>query len=879
MKMTQLLAYDLPPEIIRLWMDREGDALLPLQEKVVKRHGLFGEENLLVQAPTSSGKTFIGEMAGVRTALRRKKVVYLVPLKALAEEKYHDFQQKYCEYGLNVIVCTRDRREFDQAFESGDFEIAIAVYEKLAQLLVRHPERAAEIDLVIADELEILADPERGAMAELLLTRLLYGPEAEAAERRGKRCRLLGFSAVIGGADRLAEWMRAKLVYDERRPVELRYGVLYEGEFRYRTYNAAGEGCEPLAEVVSNSPWEVLTHNVCAFAGRGESCLIFVKAKHESRRGAELLAMRVDLPAATEALDALRPLEPTRSRDALLETLAHGVAFHNADLRPEERAIAERAFRTGEAKVMVSTSTLAVGLNLPAQNVFLTADKWRYDRRLDMPWKTPILRTEYENMSGRAGRYGAGHEFGRSILIAVTPFDQETFWRRYVEGEREAIQPRLATSALEDHVLRLAASRTCRTAAELLAFLEHSLTATWIWKERYTLEEIEFHIRAAINRCTDAGVIRAEPQGALEATPFGRAAAAKGISIATARDLAHWLAQSETRDWRPIDLIFAAVSTCDGRMLQVMLTAREYEHADYPAQIKERTRSEELHADVPLNRIRNCNLKPFFEEVRAIKVALLLDEWIQHAAVRDLEDRYHTMAGQIFSAAEQVSWLVDATHALAAASGARAPFLGRLQTLAERVRRGLPEELLPLARLDIGGLGRSALAALHREGLHTLDALAEVPPAALSRWLPKDTVKALRPVLGGRAPREKQPEAEANQDNPLFPALVIDDETPQQVLLDGHTIPLQEKQYRLIRILAQHPGACVPYETIYASVWGEAVVEDNQMHFQKRKLLKRVREAVPGRETLVTTIRQRGFKLNLEPEEVQLNEAAAFSAA
>ena len=141
MKMTELMRYDVPPEVIALWRERESEVLLPLQEMAVKRHKLFGKGNRLIQAPTSSGKTFIGEMAALQTAMRRKKVVYLVPLKALAEEKYHDFREKYEGYGLKVIVSSRDRREFDRDLETGDFSIAVVVYEKLAQLLVRRPER------------------------------------------------------------------------------------------------------------------------------------------------------------------------------------------------------------------------------------------------------------------------------------------------------------------------------------------------------------------------------------------------------------------------------------------------------------------------------------------------------------------------------------------------------------------------------------------------------------------------------------------------------------------------------------------------------------------------------------------------------------------
>jgi helicase len=125
---------------------------------------------MVIQAPTSSGKTFIGEMAAVRAALNRKKAVYLVPLKALAEEKYRDFTEKYGSYGIRVIVSSRDFREFDADLEKGDFSIAIVVYEKMAQLFARRPERFEEVTLVIVDELEMLADEKRGQTLELLLT-------------------------------------------------------------------------------------------------------------------------------------------------------------------------------------------------------------------------------------------------------------------------------------------------------------------------------------------------------------------------------------------------------------------------------------------------------------------------------------------------------------------------------------------------------------------------------------------------------------------------------------------------------------------------------------------------------------------------------------
>ena len=129
MKMADLVRYGIPVELIQSWTAGESDSLLPLQEIAVKKHGLFSGSSIVIQAPTSAGKTFIGEMAAVRAALNRKKTLYLVPLKALADEKYHDFRKKYGAYGIKVIVSSRDFREFDGDLERGYFSIAIVVFE------------------------------------------------------------------------------------------------------------------------------------------------------------------------------------------------------------------------------------------------------------------------------------------------------------------------------------------------------------------------------------------------------------------------------------------------------------------------------------------------------------------------------------------------------------------------------------------------------------------------------------------------------------------------------------------------------------------------------------------------------------------------------
>lgn len=872
MRMRELVRYGVPEEVMRLWEREEGEQLLPLQELAVKRHGLFGGDNLLVQAPTSSGKTFIGEMAAIQTALRRKKVVYLAPLKALAEEKYRDFKNKYAPYGVRVVISTRDHREHDRDVEDGRFSVAVVVYEKLSQLLVRRPERLAEIDLVIADELELLSDPERGAMTELLLTRLLQSG-----------CRLIGLSAVIGHADRLARWMRAQLVYYERRPTELRYGVLCDGRFRFRTYNDFGHGEEGLVDAGSESPWEVLTQNLAAFVERGESCLVFVKAKHESRRGAALLAGRLELPPARRAMEALESLEPTRSREALLHALGNGVAFHNADLSPEERQIVEQAFRDGEALAMVSTGTLAVGMNLPAQNVFISPEKWRYDERLDVPWKTPLLHHEYENMSGRAGRYGAGLPFGRSILIATSPFDFEALWRRYIEGEREAVEPRLAQVPLDAHVLRLVASRHCRTAEAVTAFLESTLTGRWVWQEQYTRDEVEFRVRAALNRCIELGMLMEETSGQMQATPLGMVVSGKGIGLETARQLSHWIDRCDRRPWHALDLILAAALSPDGRLLQVMLTSREYEQGGYLALLK-RTASElEIEADTgtPLARLRQAVSAPFFDEVRAIKGALFLHAWMEATPMQEIEEQFHTMAGQVLGAADQISWLVDAAAALAAAAGASSAMVARLEETSLRLRHGVTADLLPIAGARIANLQRSALLRLRDEGLLDSATLAVSSTELLETWLPPETAAGVQRWArrqAGSVDHEAPAPLNARAAQPRT-VLVIDEGRPGEVLIAGERVPLQEKQYRLLRILAERPGQCVGYEQVYEALWGGAVVEQGQMYTQKRNLLKRISAVMPGGENLIATRPKHGFVLRLDPSQVQIKTQRRITAA
>jgi helicase len=367
MRIETLEAYNVPADIIEVWRRQVGAELLPVQERAVKEFGLFGRDNLIVFSPTSSGKTFIGEMAAVRAARENTKVFYLVPQKALAAEKFEELRRRYGPLGISVVVSSRDHREFDDQILRRDFQIAVVVFERLQALLVSRPQLMKVLGLVVVDELQIITDPERGPTLELLLTKLRIGTA---------RPRIIGLSAVLGRAQTLADWLGARLLVETRRPVDLRKGVLCRGAFRYLEHNSGKEGVEEFPDFRHNRREEHVLSVTEELVRRREQVLVFLPDRASTVQFARAIAERVPPGAALQAIDELRQFEETHAREALLQVLGSSVAFHNSDLSPEERALVERHFRSGLIRCLFSTSTLAVGMNLPVKNVVLDGRKW-----------------------------------------------------------------------------------------------------------------------------------------------------------------------------------------------------------------------------------------------------------------------------------------------------------------------------------------------------------------------------------------------------------------------------------------------------------------------------------------------------------------------
>jgi len=210
----------IPKEFYEI-LEKEITSLRPAQEKSVKK-GLLEGKNLLVCTPTASGKTLIAELASMKSVIEgRGKAVYIVPLKALAYEKYRDFKRRYGK--IAKVALSIGDMDSAQPFLA-DYDLVITTSEKMDSVLRHSAPWVSGISTVVVDEIHLLNDAERGPTLEILLTIL---------KQLLKNAQFIGLSATIGNAQELAEWLNADLVVDDWRPVELQKGIYLDGEIEF----------------------------------------------------------------------------------------------------------------------------------------------------------------------------------------------------------------------------------------------------------------------------------------------------------------------------------------------------------------------------------------------------------------------------------------------------------------------------------------------------------------------------------------------------------------------------------------------------------------------------------------------------------------------
>ncbi len=677
MRLKNLTKYGIPDIIIEAWTRRQGDYLLPLQEKAI-RQGLLADEdnkkpsNLLISAPTSSGKSFCGEMAAIGSLLKRRKAVMLLPLKSIAEEKYLHFKKCYRDVGIKTILVTGDHPENDLDFEFGNFDFALVIYEKFNRLLTVNIDILRQIGLVIVDELQMIGDNHRGSSLEMALTKTIFS---------GYDSRIVALSAVLQDELELADWLKCQMVRETVRPVDLLQGIVTDGYFHFKSFNSGLEGREKFPLVDSG---DGLTESLIEYLKKDDGRkLIFLKSRRDTVQAAFKLATASGWKEAKATLADLDDEENSYLVRSLKQVVSHGVAFHNADLTPRQRQAIENGYRNGEIKVIFSTTTLAMGVNLPAETVFLETMKYCSGEFGGKPQLTPITTAEFQNISGRAGRFGFGKtgQPGRAMVLAESDFEYEVLWSGYIDNSlREKVKSSLGGYNIKDIILDLIASGLVTDKNSLESVIQGTLYS----RQSNTFDRV--NLEDAIAELVALGLIR----GDLFPTAVGMATAGSGILV---NSCGYYLKQLKERTPETlIGWIILALGSENFDIARAGLTSYEYRGRIYEKLYHQKFT--DYMSDITPCFPNELGKEPLdFRFVAILKAAFLLSDWADGQPVEKLERWYRLHLGQITDLAETAAWLLASIRGLVEAGDYRSNLPALLDEYSFNVQFGINHKM------------------------------------------------------------------------------------------------------------------------------------------------------------------------------------------
>ncbi|MEM4782459.1 MAG: DEAD/DEAH box helicase, partial [Halalkalicoccus sp.] len=447
----------LPAGVVEHLREEGIEELYPPQAEAVEA-GVTDGESVVASVPTASGKTLIAELAMLASIERGGKALYIVPLRALASEKKREFE-RFESFGVSVGVSTGN---YDSEEEwLGNRDIVVATSEKVDSLVRNGASWIEELSCVVADEIHLVDDANRGPTLEVTLAKL---------RQLNPALQTVALSATVGNASEIAEWLDAELVHSEWRPIDLKTGVHYGSALHFDDGSqeefAVGSGENPTTALVADA------------LSDGGSSLVFVN----SRRNAEAAARRLGNAVEDQLTDAeradlaalageARGVSDSETSDDLADAIQMGAAFHHAGLAREHRTLVEDAFRDRLIKAISATPTLAAGVNTPSRRV-IVRDWQRYDG--DAGGMKPLATLEVHQMMGRAGRPGLD-PYGEALLLAKNHDELDELFERYVWADPEPVRSKLATEpALRTHVLATVASGFANSREGLLEFLERT---------------------------------------------------------------------------------------------------------------------------------------------------------------------------------------------------------------------------------------------------------------------------------------------------------------------------------------------------------------------------------------------------------------------
>ncbi len=470
-----------PVKKFREFLDKMGiDRLYEPQEEAINK--IFQGKSVVVSMPTASGKTLIAYSAIIRALSLNMKALYVVPLRALAMEKYEELVDLLGnEYRVMLSIGDYDAssKELKQA------DVVVAVYEKIDSVLRHDPDYLYSVGVIVVDEIHMLQDEGRGPTLEIVLTRMKHMKNS---------LQLVALSATIKNYREIAEWLEADYVYSDFRPVPLRIGIYHDGVLEYLD----GE-----MEFIKEDRLRI-GNLVRRSLENGGQVLIFVSRRSYAESLAEKLGEITSMYSDEFDVPEIIDEEKNIYDDKIIQNVKRGVCFHHAGLSNPQRKFVEKLFRERKIKCLVATPTLAAGVNLPARTV-IVRDLTRYSQ----DGSVLIPGFEINQMLGRAGR-PKYDSYGEGIVVAKKGYvDLESIL------EMGDITSKLGTFiALRQHILGLISSGLVDDEDSVLEFFRNTFLG------HQGMKDLDFLIRDTLSFLEEEELIRSFR--GLRPTPLGK---------------------------------------------------------------------------------------------------------------------------------------------------------------------------------------------------------------------------------------------------------------------------------------------------------------------------------------------------------------------
>lgn len=672
-------------------------SLTDIQELAIAAEVPLGT-SAIVCAPTSSGKTLIGELALANALRNGFDALYLVSHKALAEQKFSDFATRFSTQilrtAVSVGISTGDHDEGDV-----NCRILISTYEKALGLMLSGRIKTTQL-IVIADELQILGEEGRGASVETLCTLL----------RQRQPRQFVGLTATVENPADLAAWMNCKTVKSATRDVDLIQSIHFNGE--QHTVRFGQEDGETTADTFGNIDLHGVIRKVLQ-DGLGP-VLVFTETRREASEFASEYSEKCQRAADGLAISQQLELfaEPTEASQQLMDHAERRVTFHTADLTPDERSVIESGFIKASFDVCFATSTLAAGVNFPFRTVIFPKLTYQFGARKGKLF----TRSDFRNMSGRAGRLGH-HDDGRVILLPTNNAELQHA-NRLVSPENDRISSQLVTLSMRRTVLSLVAARAVSSKGELTTFFEN----TFYWHELLEnnpklLEVLVAKAGASVDWLLEYKFIE-EIQTILQATPLGKSTSMAGLLPETAKQFVDLLASHSQQ-------IEQNFSTYEVALIHWAVTCPEFKDTSPSRFLPWASGQMKPEPSVFMRAVPHLTAWDRTDE-QVTRCVHAMGLFIQGEAERKIRFFTGISAGNIHRLSIDISWILDGLSRVSGASDLGCPqtLTNQIGMLARRVHWGTPAEALDILRIanrrKVPGFGRQRVMALIANGLATV---------------------------------------------------------------------------------------------------------------------------------------------------------------